>query len=103
MTGTTHAGLPNCSEMLAAALRAYIALMSGAREVVVVKSIDSETQYGRRDGKALLALIRNLNQRCPCEESLALLGYPASRAPARPTFVDRGWAGDFPLRRGRAR
>ncbi|NUX55932.1 hypothetical protein [Paraburkholderia youngii] len=89
--------------MLADALRAYISLMSGAREVVVVKSMDAETQYGRRDGKVLLALIRNLNQRCPCEESLAVLGFPANRSPARPVFVDRGWAGDFPLRRGRVR
>lgn len=103
MTDTTNAGLPSCGEMLASAIKAYLTLMSGAREVVAVKSINSETQYGRRDAAALLSLIRNLNQRCPCEESLAMLGYPASRAPMQPAFVDRGWAGDFPLRRGRTR
>ncbi|SDR52863.1 hypothetical protein [Paraburkholderia tuberum] len=97
MSDTT---LPTCGQMLADAIKAYLALMNGKREVVTVKSLGAETQYGRRDGPALLALIRNLNQRCPCEQSLAILGYPRSRAPMRPVYIDHGWAGGVPVRRG---
>ncbi|WP_345815283.1 hypothetical protein AAGS40_23260 [Paraburkholderia sp. PREW-6R] len=91
--------LPSCEEMMASAISAYIALMAGTLDVVKIKSMDSETEYSRRNQPALLELIRNLNQRCPCEASLSVLGVPAHRRAAQPNFVDRGWEGSFPVRR----
>ncbi|KIP13038.1 hypothetical protein KY49_711 [Burkholderia sp. MSHR3999] len=97
--GPVSPTLPTCDQMMASAIAAYTQLLSGAREVVKVKSIDNETEFSRRNPDALLKFILNLHQQCPCAQSYAVLGIPCHRAPGRVNFVDHGWEGAYPLRR----